>query len=99
MNDQTLLRSPNRYPSSVSMKIKSGGVLVLPKSWINNLLDKSVLATQIGDVLVLTPQRKQNAFKSQIFDETTKKKLQAVGEKITEKDIENAVVWVRKNKK
>lgn len=37
--------------------------------------------------------------KEKIFNEETKKKLQAAGKKITNKDIKKAIIWARKNKK
>ncbi len=37
--------------------------------------------------------------KEKIFDNKTKKKLQAVGKKITNKNIKEAIIWARKKEK
>jgi len=65
--------------SSVRVKIKSDGTIILPKSWIKDIFNLPALATKIDDVLVITPQRVQPDYS---VDERNWKKFEPALRKI-----------------
>lgn len=65
--------------SSVRVKIKSDGTIILPKSWIKDIFDLPAMATKIDDILVITPQKVQPDYS---VDERNWKKFEPTLRKI-----------------
>lgn len=65
--------------SSVRVKIKQDGTIILPKSWIKDIFNLPAIVTKIDDVLVITPQKGQTDYS---VDERNWKKLEPTLRKI-----------------
>ncbi len=75
-------------------KIKNG-TIALPKKVREFWKWEDILIKAYENKIII----EQLKPKEKIFDNKTKKKLQAVGKKITNKDIKEAIIWARKKKK
>lgn len=65
--------------TSIRVKIKPDGTVILPKSWIKDIFDLPALVTKIDDVLVITPQKVQPDYS---VDERNWKKFEPTLRKI-----------------
>ncbi len=66
--------------------------LTLPRDWRG----KEIFVRRNNDTIVIKKIEKPEFF---IFDKGTEKKLRALGKKITQKDIEEAIIWARQKVK
>lgn len=74
-------------------KIKNG-TITLPKQLSKFWRNREVVVQGSEDKIVIEPSKP----KKRIFSKETEKKLQALGRKITKKDIEEAIAWARGEK-
>ena len=71
-----------------TLKLKNQ-TLTLPKDWRG----KEVFIRRDNDTIIIKKLEKPGFF---VFDKDTEKKLRALGKKITQKDISDAIRWARK---